>query len=68
MGNRIYIEPPERKAIDPLERKARWLVSLVQGTMALEGQGLDADHLEELVQKTIVELKKQQKDNNESSD
>ena len=36
--------------------KARRLVRLVQGTSALEGQGLDADELEEMVRHTSREL------------
>lgn len=36
--------------------KARRLVSLVQGTSALEGQGLDQDEIEEMVGRTFREL------------
>ncbi len=36
--------------------KARRLVRLVQGTSALEGQGLDDDELEEMVDRTSREL------------
>ncbi len=37
-------------------RKAEHLVGLVQGTSALEGQGLDAETRERMVQQTIHEL------------
>ncbi len=37
-------------------RKARKLVSMVQGTSALEGQGLDDQELEEMVGRTSKEL------------
>jgi len=37
-------------------RKARRLVRLVQGTSALEGQGLDRDEIEEMVGRTSREL------------
>lgn len=36
--------------------KARHVVRLVQGTSALEGQGLDKDELEEMVRRTSREL------------
>ena len=42
----------ERQAM----HKARRLVCLVQGTSALEGQGLDQDELEEMVKRTSREL------------
>ena len=38
------------------EQKAKYLVSLVQGTSALEGQGLDEQELKELVDETAKEL------------
>tara|TARA_R110002049_G_scaffold143574_1_gene305727 strand:+ start:2232 stop:2603 length:372 start_codon:yes stop_codon:yes gene_type:complete len=37
-------------------KKARYLVRLVQGTSALEGQGLDQDELEEMIDRTSMEL------------
>ncbi len=37
-------------------RKARNLVRLVQGTSALEGQGLDQEELDELIGRTSKEL------------
>ena len=37
-------------------RKARRLVRLVQGTSALEGQGLDQQELEEMVARTSIDL------------
>ena len=37
-------------------KKARKLVRLVQGTSALEGQGLDKDELEEMIGRTSKEL------------
>jgi len=37
-------------------RKARQLVRLVQGTSALEGQGLDDQELEEMIGRTSKEL------------
>lgn len=37
-------------------RKARRLVRLVQGTSALEGQGLDQHEIEEMVERTSREL------------
>jgi 1,2-phenylacetyl-CoA epoxidase catalytic subunit len=40
-----------------LEEKARWLVSLVQGTMALEGQALSQESLDRLIQHAIELLK-----------
>lgn len=36
--------------------KARQLVRLVQGTSALEGQGLDKDELEDMIGRTAKEL------------
>lgn len=42
----------QKQAMD----KARRLVRLVQGTSALEGQGLDQDELEEMVKRTSREL------------
>lgn len=38
------------------ESKARRLVGLVQGTSALEGQGLDAQTLEKMTRRTVKEL------------
>lgn len=37
-------------------RKARNLVRIVQGTSALEGQGLDQEELEEMIERTSKEL------------
>ncbi|HSG69291.1 MAG TPA: helix-turn-helix domain-containing protein [Planctomycetaceae bacterium] len=37
-------------------RKARNLVRLVQGTSALEGQGLDQEELDEMIEQTAREL------------
>ncbi len=38
------------------ERKARKLVSLVQGTSGLEGQAVDGQTLESMVERTTHEL------------
>jgi hypothetical protein len=38
------------------EKEAIFIVSLVQGTMSLEGQGLPKAVLEKMVQQTIEEL------------
>ena len=40
------------------EKKARYLVGMVQGTMGLEGQGLPKVELEKLVQKCIIDIMK----------
>lgn len=44
------------------EKKARYLVGLVQGTMALEAQGLDKDTLEQMVMETIEYLMAKEED------
>lgn len=41
------------------EKKARYLVGLLQGTMALEGQGLNKVTLDEMIEKTTLDLMKE---------
>jgi len=43
------------------EKKARYLVGLVQGTMALESQGLDKGTIEEMVKDTKEKLMDREK-------
>ena len=40
-----------------LREKARKIVAQIQGTMALEGQGLDQEQIEEMIERTYQELK-----------
>lgn len=49
----------ERERDPAIETKARKIVGMLQGTMALEGQGLSDEVLEAMVQRTIDELTQQ---------
>ena len=40
-----------------IEAKARRIVSMLQGTMALEGMGLGREFLEEMYRKTVEDLR-----------
>ena len=40
-----------------LREQAKRIVAQVQGTMALEGQGLDQEQIEEMIERTYQELK-----------
>ena len=40
-----------------LREKGRKIVAQIQGTMALEGQGLDQKQIEEMIERTYQELK-----------
>ena len=40
-----------------LREKARKIVAQIQGTMAPEGQGLDQEQIEEMVERTYQELR-----------
>jgi transcriptional regulator with XRE-family HTH domain len=49
------VAPPELKR-EQAERKARKLVALVQGTSGLEGQAVDRETIESMVEQTTQEL------------
>lgn len=46
----------EEYAALKIREKAKWLVGMVQGTMALEGQGLPKDVLDEWIEDAMKEL------------
>lgn len=52
------VRTPSAMREEQARAKARRLVALVQGTSALEAQGVDARALEAMVERTIVELLK----------
>ena len=59
LGMSITAEPrlsPHKFRRQQATSKARRLVSLLQGTSALEGQGLEEEELEDMVDETAAEL------------
>ena len=54
----LHIENPEKLVEQQIQKRAKRIVLMVQGTMALEGQGItDPDHLDRLVETAAQEIR-----------
>lgn len=58
MGCSLMVEEADIDAVreEQALKKARRLVALVQGTSALEGQGLSEEQIERMIEQTVHEL------------
>ena len=50
------VQPALEFRLQQAHTKAQKLIDLLQGTMALEAQGVNAEHASQMVDKTVVEL------------
>ncbi|HEY7153680.1 MAG TPA: hypothetical protein VH575_06955 [Gemmataceae bacterium] len=54
----LHIQDPEKFVEQQVQKRARKIVRMVQGTMALEGQGItDPNHLDHLVETAAQEIR-----------
>ncbi|HWG43618.1 MAG TPA: helix-turn-helix transcriptional regulator [Gemmataceae bacterium] len=54
----LHMEDPEKLVERQIQKRAKKIVRMVQGTMALEGQGItDPDHIDQLVEMAAKEIR-----------
>lgn len=55
---KLHIQDPEKLVEHQVQKRAKRIVRMVQGTMALEGQGItDPNHLDQLVETAAKEIR-----------